>query len=1000
MTDYRYFQEENKIKLSTSAHWKDSQRLMAEFEGSVEEYDKIKKWKADCGVTSSIHPISWTTVNVTHKIVDSQVMDTCLSVKYDPDKVIKAWSTWYLDKESDNVFNLTGNLHLESPVTSYRKSDMQCQLQILPDWKFLGAANLNLDVRTYTAKLIGDLRRLKESMVQFNLTTPLERFSFVRGRFGLSEIKRHIVAEVAIPSGPLGFEALCQLFTANYDMNVKLSLATPFEVFQKAFLVGKLNDREADFRVAYNNMLAGFQSAWHYRNITDFHYTYLLFTPLHGLEECGIVTKLIVAYTDDGRLNVDTEFSARLADVKVGVKAKAGPKPPPVTIRIKAPFDLASNSTAEKEENGDGALMEEEEEDEEDMEEPFYWHGEMEISPAVVEPITGELDIDNEGPLYKILGTLVCFQDKIILADVFRIEDLFNMRNDLNIVTPFKFANELVCLNVFLVDLEQFNYTMQAEVNVRQNATWIETGLEVNYVIRQGEDENAQTHNVKVNVKTPLKFLKFLRTDITLTVDENFYKSAVGIRAPNSSINVFGSLETEEAFVDTLLMVEVDTPLLKLPKSAITVKRDFTGKEKYIKVTGEIGKPISKSVSLQSDWYLAEDRVKASVGLKTWIESLKSVEAGVTYWNAVKINDTANITFSVKYLVDQTYKLSGNYSAGKVEGELYTPSSKDPHFEFQGDLSKTNDTQYNLQGELLNVMTAEVHKVSATFVTRNDSFHAMEVAMQPKTSTTPDELVLKVKKEEYGVNVELKSRALNCKMNANFLNPFNWDLRSQGEILKSGKKEEFELSTFINVQVNGNTTLYIHAQTPLEDIRNLTLTGNMLLSNNSGDISLRNRLNGDTHYATLQWKLIYMLDMFGRVLIGYQTEQHGTKDVDTRLFFKNPGRIFRNIEAGFDVDVDHQDWEFAANATIGFRNQENIDGVFIVRLPPPDNDDHRFLISYHANGGIQDTSYVIGYNTVHGKTNYASDGSVCNQLRLYSIMPFHGFAIIYLLASL
>ncbi|XP_076235875.1 apolipoprotein lipid transfer particle [Calliopsis andreniformis] len=968
----KYFQEQNKIKLSTSVHWKNSQRLIAEFDGSTAEYDKIKEWRANCGIISSLHSISRTTVNITHKIVDSQAADTRLLVKYDPDKVIEAWSIWYLDKESDSVFNLTGNLHLESPVTSYRKSDMKCQLQILPDWKFLGAANLDLDKRTYTAKLIGDLHRFKESMVQFNLTTPLEKFSFIRGRFGLSEKNRHVVAEVLTPNGSLGFEVLCQFFTSNYDINVKVSLATPLPILQNTLLVAKLSNQEADFRVAYNNILAGFQGAWYYRNITDFHYTYLLFTPLRGLEKSGVVTKLIIAYTDDERLNIDTEFSIILAEIKIGVKAKAGPKPSPTNIQIKPTTEITNNTTVQEEDHSDGQLMEEE-----DMEEQmFYWHGKMEICPAIFEPIVGELDIDNEGSIYKIFGTLECFQKKIIFDDMFQLEDLFNIRNELNVITPFSFANQIVFLNVFLIDLEESSYTMQIEVNVRQNVTWLETGVDVYYVYRESETDDSRTHSIKVNVKTPLKFLKFLHTNTTLEVDDNFHKGTVVIRAPNSSIDVFGSLETEEAFMDTLLVVEVNTPLLKLPKSTVTAKRDFTEKEKYVKISGEISEPISKSLSLQTYWYLAENRVKASVDLRTWMESLKSVEADISYWNTVKINDNANVTLNFKYLVDQTYKLSGNYSNGTVEGELYTPTSKDRHFEFQGDLKTTSDTSYNLDGEILNLMTRETHKISATFDMQNDSLHAMEVVMQPKTGTSADDIVLKLQKEEYSLNAVLVGRALNGTMNVNFLNPSNWDVRTEGEILRSGKKERFRLSTFMNVQVNHNMTLYIHAETPLEDIRNLSLTGNMLLTNNSGDIRLHNRLNEDANYVTLQWKLDYMMDMFGRVLVGYQTEKFGTKDVDTRLFFKNPARLFRNIDVGFDVNVDHQKWEFATNATIGFRNFENIDGVFIVRLPPPNNDDHRFLISYHANNYMKDTSYVIGYNTVRGKTNYASDGSI------------------------
>lgn len=310
-------------------------------------------------------------MNVTHKLLRSQTADTHMLIKY-PDKTIDARSVWHLDKQSDDVFNLTGNLHLHSPLMNYRKSELKCQLRLMTNWKFFGAANLDLDKRKYTGQLIGDLVRWKESKVEFNVTTPLEKFAFVRGRFGLSENNHHVVAEIVTPNGPMGVEGLCQIFTAAYDFNIKLMLATPMEVLQKALMVAKLNRREADFRIGYNNITAGFLGTWHYHNITDFDYSYIILTPLESLQECGVITKLIVTYTElEHMLNVDTEFSVRLADTKFGIKAKGGPKPPPVKIPLKSGIARSTTNDSEEEE-------EEEEEDEED-EDGLYWRGELQV---------------------------------------------------------------------------------------------------------------------------------------------------------------------------------------------------------------------------------------------------------------------------------------------------------------------------------------------------------------------------------------------------------------------------------------------------------------------------------------------------------------------------------------------------------------------------------------------------------------------------------------------
>lgn len=992
--------------MSSSAYWKDSQRLIAELDGSAEKQGDVREWRINYGLNSSVQFIPSTVVNITHKIVNSEIADTRLLAKYHLDKVVNAWSIWYLDKESDNVFNLTGNLHFESPITRYKMTDMRCQLQALPDWKFLGAANLNLDKKIYSGRLVGDLHLLKESMVEFNVTTPLEKFSLVRGRFGLSEKNRHVVAEIVTPVGDVGFEALCQFFTPNHDFNVRLLLATPLDMVRRLLMIAKLNEREADFRIGYNRMVGGFQGIWHYRNITDFHYRYVLFTPLDGFEESGIVAKLIAINTQDNYFDIDTEFSLRLSDKKLGetkfgVRAKAGPKPAPVTISIKSPIITENNRTKIGEtqdysqERGNNREITEEKKDtieeeleeimEEEEEEPnLHWHAEMEVCLAIVEPIEGELDIDKEGSTYKVAGSLRYFDKKILLDDTFWMEDLFNIKNELNVIVPFKFVNEIVCVNSFIVDLETIDYKMEVMVNVRQNTTWYETGLFVIYGYRENESDDSQMHALQLNLKTPLESIKFVRTSTSLDIDENVYRAKVDIRAPNSTIDLIGTLESEETLIDTTLVIEIDTPLLKLPKSTVTAKREFTVKEKYAKVTCEIAEPVS--LFFQSNWYATENHIKALVAFKSWIELLKNIEIQLSYSNTIVSNGTANLNILARHLLDHQYKLSGNYSKdGIVKVEVYTPvSSNKPHFDFHGETAKmvSNDSKVRaFNGQLRNRVTMETRSVSGTFESTEDGcLRAFNVTVWPKEGEIDNKNVLRVemRRKEHGLNVDLIGHAINGSIDAKLIDSLNWDVRIDASIHKSsGEKNRIGLIAFTKIEKNGNTTLYVSAETPLAEIRNVSLEGSVLTSNNSGDVRLISWLNEQCRYATVQWKLLYMEDLLGRVLIGHQ-ESKNTEDkiVDSRLFFKNPRHAFRNVDVGFDLDVDREKWKFAANATIGFRNHENIDGVFTVRLPPPNNDDHRLLVSYHANQGVKDASYVIGYNALRAKVNYASDGSV------------------------
>ncbi|EZA49996.1 Apolipophorins [Ooceraea biroi] len=957
----KYVQVPNTVMVSSRVNWKDSQHMQVDFQVSAHEYEilsglQMKEWTASCGFVSTIHSNAWVTLNVTHKLIPSRMADTSVLIEYPkhPDKTIDARSVWYLDKETDDVFNLTGNLHLYS--------------RLMSSWQFSGAANLDLDKRKYTGHLIGDLVRWKESKVEFNVTTPLEKFAYVRGRFGLSHSNRHAVAEIVTPSGPLGVEALCQLFTSTYDFNIKLMLATPIDVLQKAMAVAKLSPREADFRVVYNNLTAGFLGTWHYHNITDFDYSYIVFTPLEGLQECGVITRLIVVHMESvNMLDVNTEFSLRLADNKFGIKANGGPKPPPVKIPLKSGLMMSTTDNSD------------ESEEEEDDEDAIFWRGELQIWPAVTEDLLVELDIDTEGYTYKILSTIQILKGKIVVDDSFSMEDVFHIKNDLHIDLDLSFSNirEITSLYAFIIDMEEITtYFMEMNVNVRNNITWIETGFHCNYTYQShGDTDDIRTYMIKLNVKTPLNFLKDLRTNSIIEIEGNLYNVTVSIRGDDLIMDVFGKLKLENALLDTMVSGAIDSSVIRIPKTTIAAYKDFTGNLKQLKFSARLDEPVSKHTSFESSWQVDEHLVKASAKLESWIKALKSLEADILYNNAIRVNNTANLNVHVKHLGTHDYQLTGNLNNGKINADLHTPLSEKPHFEFQGDLREINETLYDVRGELKDQLRAKIYDVSSVIILQDDTLDSVDVAAVPK-SANADRFIVRFKRKKYGLLLDMNGSAFNSSVDANVLNSLNWDVRAHTDVQMADHVDTYQLNTFMNVQVNGNTTLYIRAETPWNDSRILTMKGNVMLGNVTGDVQLSHRLNDNQCQAGLEWKLLYMQDMFVRLSTDYDIAELGKKELSTHVFFRNPGRLYRNLDMGYDLDVNRKAWEFAANATIGFRNQQNIDAVFAVRLPPPNKDDHRFLISYHTSQNMQDISYILGYNALQARSNYASDGSI------------------------
>ncbi|EFN78662.1 Apolipophorins [Harpegnathos saltator] len=967
----KYIQLPTKVLASSSIYWRDSQHVIADFHGSMSEHDDLKEWAANCGLTSTVHSFAWVTVNVTHKMLRSETADSHMLIKYNPDKTIDVRSIWHLDKQSDDVFNLTGNLHLYTPFANYHKGELKCQLRIMSSWTFFGAANLDLDKRKYTGCLQGDLMRWKESKVEFNVTTPLEKFAFVRGKFGLSESNRHIVAMIDSPNGPLGVEAVFQFSTSAYDFNVKFMLATPIDVLQKVLAVAKLNSREADFRVAYNNITAGFLGTWHYNNITDFDYRYVVLTPLEGLQECGVITKLIVMHTEpNNMLDVNTEFSLRLADIKLGVRAKGGPKPPPVKIPLKKGITIPTIHKPRSNES------EEEEEEEEDDEDNFFWRGELEIWLAIIEDISGELDIDYEHNTYKILSTINLPLGKIVLDDNFLLEDVFHMKNDLHVDLSFSSIREITSLYTFLIDMENRIYLMEMNINVTKNNTRIETGFHGNYTfeVRDTDDaDNTMMHFIKFNLKTPLHFAKDIRTNTIIETKGNRSQGTVAIRGEQLTIDLFGNVKRGEALLDIVISGAIDSPMIKIPKTTIVAKKNFAGDRKELKFNASMEEPVSKYTSFECAWQTNENVSRASAKLESWIKALRSLETDVLYSNAIRIDNTAKLNVHVKHLGEQEYQLNGNLNNGKIDAELHTPLSQEPHFQFHGDLIQINESLYIVKGELKNQLLAKSYDVSSVIVTQDDGPSSIDVTAEPKSANT-DKITLKLQRKKYGLQLNMDGGSFNSTIDANIINSLNWDMRAQTDIRQPHRIDTYHLNTFMNVQVNGNTSLYVHAETPWDDCEVLTVKGNVMLTNTSGDVRLSHQLNDDQYHAAVQWTLIFMTDIFAKLTTRYEGAGSSRKDFSTHVFFKNP-RSYRIIDMGFNLDIDRKAWEFETNATIGSRNQRNADAVFIIKLPPPYNDDHRFLFSYHKTDDMQDISYVIGYSTVRSKANYASDGS-------------------------
>lgn len=142
-------------------------------------------------------------------------------------------------RENSVSKNLTGTMTLLSPFKGFSRGILVSKIFLSNNKYVRGIADLDLDHKKFTASGEARFARLTDSMLVLNITTPLDKYKDITARFGISDVERHVVAEIVYPGGSLGTEVLFSVHSiTNFD--IKFSLSTPVEFLQRILVVAKL----------------------------------------------------------------------------------------------------------------------------------------------------------------------------------------------------------------------------------------------------------------------------------------------------------------------------------------------------------------------------------------------------------------------------------------------------------------------------------------------------------------------------------------------------------------------------------------------------------------------------------------------------------------------------------------------------------------------------------------------------------------------------------------
>lgn len=450
--------------------------------------------------------------------------------------------------------NITGSITFLSPIENYTSGVFVTKFSLTKDRELYGVIDMDVDSRLYGFTIEGYLKRLFDNMISFNISTPIETFPSLLGKFGINDLRKYLIADLKTLNKSLGIEILFD-FHSITDFDLKFYAATPQPAFERILAIGTIRGSVMHLEGGWNKINIGFKRISHYGKYNDFEYSYQVFTPLAHFEQNGIVFKFIGKDIQ----NFDIETSFKLGKYKLGVQAFGEPKKQLINqlglqkatyIReeISTFDDLDSDEASDVSDDFDIDLN------------TFYsLVGHFEVCTIIWSPITGNYEVQQIDETFHGSANILIPKGAISISNRFVIKSQNDMTNRLKINTPIPEYNSLI--SNFKLKIND-GFTTRFDVGIKnKNLGWKTYGFKLNYALPKSI--NSKIHDVSMIILYPI--MGTSRININSRVE--LTKS--GINKANFSLDGFGTklvmlgfMEKTSLSFNSAFNIDLQSPVL------------------------------------------------------------------------------------------------------------------------------------------------------------------------------------------------------------------------------------------------------------------------------------------------------------------------------------------------------------------------------------------------------------------------------------------------------
>ncbi|XP_030755989.1 uncharacterized protein LOC115882214 [Sitophilus oryzae] len=929
-----------KYSLNGLVTWNPRQKIVFDIFGDRILYQNYTNYKYSCALQSTLDRIPNINTTFFHEKNESKY-NTNIHLMYNPKFVIDIESQWLL-QANENSSQINGTVRTLTPFEGIKKVTFLSSFYYTNDKHLRGVAEVDMDHKKVLVDMEGKFKYLMDSMFTANLTTPEEMYQC---QFKLSKKERHFVALVTYPAGDLGTELLL-VFNDLTDFDVKFLLATPVEFLQKLLVVGKLQPGKADFRVGWNPLLLGFSGAWHYVNIIDFEYLYKIYTPIKDFEENGLVGKLVVTE------GLDFEMSFKLSKYKVGVKVIGKPKPKPLKelgINMKSVYNSKSvHGTSDKDD------------------ELLSWEGLIELDAIIYPTMKGELEIDQEGPLYVLQAKIHMPDGIATILDEFEYIDILSMSNGLKIVTPYK-ALKTITSDFKLHVIQGHTYLFKLGVIYQNGTDFIKTGVLTEYN-SDGRDIDERIYNATLEVNTPFKAFPKLNLFGAFETEENFYRTKLLFNTNRSDISLDATIEVDEGWASLSSEFHIKTPIIVIPQCQLSIVKLLSSSENYVELRLKVPENLKSEVYFRTSWLIKSlDQFKTTFQLETPFMGLENTSAGVDFLST-DIRSTLLASAHIKPIdIELNSTLQGDVltaqSVLQLDTKRYpvnvnckilapTPNQR----ELEGTLL-LGDKLYNINGTA-NVIGSLPVKLLITFIPEDNSFPL----------TFQYDLEKTLKGYELVGFLNYSNRFTHFKGDATTDNKlYNWNINLQVEPTNPAQKMKASINT---KYLDKMTSLDVALATSIPNFENPKFG----LSLNSQDVLKRARgyfeLTQVKGMADIDFISLYLENMFVKAVGSYQNA-HYVSSSTLEMFYKNPEKKFQQLDTGGDIKIDTL-WEAGSNISLKLPGKNNIGLEGHLKIPNNFKETHSLFAELKYTDYLKLIDYLLKYRSSYPVRKYGS----------------------------